>query len=200
MLREPPRSTEAGPDLKPGPPGRAPIATALWDAPEWPADDGSDVAPASGPCRDPDRLEPRATSVRRHREVLAVCGIVAVLAFALVEVPGGRVAFRGLREYPLPQSCMSRNLLGIRCPGCGLTRSIIHLAEGDWSASWHRHRLGGLMAAVLIFQVPYRLLALRRPDRPLIPTRWQARLGIALIALLFANWLADVVAGRLAPL
>ena len=74
--------------------------------------------------------------IRRHREVLAVAFIVAVLAFVLVEVPGGRVAFRGLREYPLPPSCVSRSLFGLNCPGCGLTRSIIHLAEGDWSASW----------------------------------------------------------------
>ena len=40
-----------------------------------------------------------------------------------------------------------------------------------------------------MFQFPYRLLALRRPDRPLIPPRWQSRLGIALIALLLVNWL-----------
>jgi hypothetical protein len=138
--------------------------------------------------------------IRRHREVLAASGIVVVLAFALVEVPGGRVAVRGLTEYPLPESCVSRAVFGLKCPGCGLTRSIIHLAEADWRASWRCHRLGGLMAAVLVFQVPYRLLALRRPNRPLIPTRWQAALGTVLIALLFVNWLADVVAGRLASL
>ncbi len=127
-----------------------------------------------------------------------MCFVVAVLAFALVEVPGARVALRGFRDYPLPQSCASRSLLGLRCPGCGLTRSIIHLAEGDWRASWRSHRLGGLMAAVLIFQVPYRLLALRRPETPLIPPRWLAALGTALIVLLIVNWLADVVTGRLA--
>jgi hypothetical protein len=123
-----------------------------------------------------------------------------VLAFALVEVPGGRVAVRGLTPYPLPPSCVSRSLLGVRCPGCGLTRSFIHLAEGDWRGSWRCHRLGGLLAAALIFQIPYRLMALRRPASPPIPPRWQAGLGIALIVLLIANWLADVVTGRLASL
>jgi hypothetical protein len=52
----------------------------------------------------------------------------------------------------------------------------------------------------LIFQVPYRLLALRRPERPPIPARWQGRLGVALIVLLIVNWLADVVTGRVASL
>jgi Protein of unknown function (DUF2752) len=197
MLRDSSTTTESATDRASGRLGPAPIA---WDAPEWPVDDNPDVARASCPCRGPQGLEARATPARRHREVLVVTGIVAVLAFALVEVPGGRVAFRGLREYPVPQTCLSRSLFGLNCPGCGLTRSIIHLAEGDWGASWRCHRLGGLMAAVLIFQVPYRLLALRWPDRPLIPTRWQSPLGLALIALLLVNWLADVVAGRLASL
>ncbi len=163
--------------------GRAP---APWDAPEWTADD--------------DSLETVASHAGRHRQVLAASLVVMSLAFALVEVPEGRVAVRGLTGYPLPQSCVSRTLFGLKCPGCGLTRSFIHLAEGDWTASWRCHRLGGLMAAVLIFQVPYRLLALRRPERPPIPTRWQSPLGLALIALLIVNWLADVVTGRVASL
>ena len=129
--------------------------------------------------------------VRRHREVLVISMVVLMLAFALVEVPDGRVAVRGLTGSAAAE-LLPRALLGINCPGCGLTRSFIHLAEGDWRASWRSHRLGGLMAAVMIFQIPYRLLALRRPGRPLIPARWQAVLGYALIALLIANWLVDV--------
>jgi hypothetical protein len=136
------------------------------------------------------------TLVRRHRQVLGIACAVWVLAFALEELPDGRVAFRGLPQIPLPQTCASRVWFGLRCPGCGLTRSIIHVAEGDWGASWHDHRLGGLMAAVVAFQIPYRVLCLRRPDRRLIGPRWQALLGYALIALLLGNWLVDLAAGR----
>jgi hypothetical protein len=134
--------------------------------------------------------------IGRHREVLAIACMVWVLAFLLMEVPGGRVAVRGFSRFPLPETCTSRTWLGVKCPGCGLTRSIIHLAEGDWRASWHAHRLGILMGFVIAFQVPYRLLSLRRPEHPLIAPRWQAVLGYALIALLLANWLVEVVAGR----
>jgi len=135
-------------------------------------------------------------SVQRHRQVLAIACAVGVLAFALQELPDGRVAVRGFSRVPLPQTCASRAWLGLRCPGCGLTRSIIHLAEGDWRASWHNHRLGGLMAVVIALQIPYRLLALRRSSRPLIAPRWQLVLSYALIALLVGNWLVDLVAGR----
>lgn len=135
--------------------------------------------------------------VRRHRQILLIVGVVAVLAFALKELPDGRVAFRGVEWLPLPQTCYSRNWIGIKCPGCGLTRSIIHLAEGDVRASWRSHRIGWIMAIVIALQLPYRLLALRRLDRPLIAPRWQAVLGYALIALLFGNWLVELAAGRI---
>jgi Protein of unknown function (DUF2752) len=107
---------------------------------------------------------------------------------------------RGLTRYPLPESCPSRSLFGLNCPGCGLTRSIIHLAEGDWRASWRSHRLGGPFAALIALQIPYRLLALRRPDRPLIPTRWLVLSGYLLIAMLIGNWTIDLVVGQVSSL
>jgi hypothetical protein len=90
--------------------------------------------------------------------------------------------------------------LGIRCPACGLTRSIIHLAEGNWRASWHSHRLGGLVAVVFAVQIPYRLLALGRSSRRLIAPLSQAILFYVVIALLAANWLVDLAAGRVSSL
>ena len=136
--------------------------------------------------------------LRRDREILLISGVVAVLAFALKELPDERVAFRALSGMPLPQTCFSRSWLGLKCPGCGLTRSFIHLAEGDIDASWRSHRLGALMAVVIAIQVPYRLLAMRRLGGPLLPPRWQAAFAYALIALLLGNWLLELAAGRLA--
>ncbi len=52
------------------------------------------------------------------------------------------------------------------------------------------------MGVVIAFQIPYRLLSLRWPEHPLIAPRWQVIFGYALIALLFANWLVEAVAGR----
>ena len=60
--------------------------------------------------------------------------------------------------------------------------------------------LGVVMAMVIAFQIPYRLLAMRRLDRPLIGTRWQVVLGYALIALLLGNWLVELAAGRIASI
>jgi hypothetical protein len=137
-----------------------------------------------------------ACLAQRHRQVLAVACAVGVLAFLLEEGPDGRVAVRGFPGVPLPQICASRSLLGLKCPGCGLTRSIIHLARGDWRTSWRNHRLGGLIALVIALQIPYRLLALHRSGHSLIAARWQTVLSYVLIALLVGNWLVDLATGR----
>ncbi len=135
-----------------------------------------------------------------HRQVLAIACGVGVLAFSLQEAPDGRVSVRGFPQLPLPQICASRAWLGIRCPACGLTRSIIHLAEGDWRASWRSHRLGALVAVVFALQLPYRLLVLRRSARRSIAPFPQTIVLYGLIALFVANWLVDLVAGRVGSL
>jgi hypothetical protein len=114
----------------------------------------------------------------------------------VVDSPDGRIAVRGLEQYPLPNVCASRALLGLKCPTCGLTRSILHLVRGHWGQSWREHRLGVVVVAVIAAQIPYRLWALRQPRRPRAQPLWVAVLGLAFIVLLLGNWLAEVVAGR----
>jgi hypothetical protein len=159
----------------------------------------STSAPMTEPGEEPENdASARADhQLNRHCQVLAIACAVCLLAFLLHEVPSGRVAVRGLPQFPLPQTCTTRAWLGIRCPGCGLTRSIIHLAEGDWPASWRAHRLGGLFAIVILFQVPYRLYALRRPTHPLLSNSWLTAFAFTLIVSLVVNWLVDLAAGRL---
>jgi len=53
------------------------------------------------------------------------------------------------------------------------------------------------MAVVIALQIPYRVVALRRPDHLVIGPRWQSVLAYALIALLLGNWLVDLIAGRI---
>ncbi len=88
------------------------------------------------------------------RLVLWVSCLVLMLALVLVERSDGRIAPRGFSRVILPETCMSKVCLGWNCPACGLTRSIVHLAEGDWRASWRDHRLGMLAALLIVLQVP----------------------------------------------
>ncbi len=125
----------------------------------------------------------------RHREMLILSAIVITLSCLLEVGEAGRVFFKGFPNWPVPQTCMSRDLFGVECPGCGLTRSYIHLMHGHWNDAWEMHRIGWLLFIATVFQLPYRLIALRIGDRELIPIQASRWIGSGLIALLIANWL-----------
>lgn len=143
------------------------------------------------PVRTRPLLDEAAAARRRHLFFLALATLVVAMAL-LLDVRGDRVAIAGLRDYPLPHLCMSRSLFGLSCPGCGLTRSFIYLAHGDWQAAWRVHRLGWLVAAIVLFQLPYRawMLAGRRDGMPVRLVQWHA--GIV-VALLLVNWCLGLV-------
>jgi hypothetical protein len=136
-----------------------------------------------------DAEQRRATS--RSWEMLIVCLLVVVGALALDVRSDQRVYLRCVPSLVLPPLCGAREMFGINCPGCGLTRSIIHFSRGCWSESLHDHRLGGLLAVFILGQIPYRIVELRC-KQPLLP-RW-ARITVAnaLIALLLGNWILDL--------
>jgi hypothetical protein len=126
---------------------------------------------------------------RRHREMLAVSAAVVVLSFVLQVPSDQRVVVAGLPRFPFPQTCMSRAWFGIECPGCGLTRSFILLAHGDWQGAWKMHRLGWLLALAVLLQFPYRIYALKSNRAAPLGRRLPRYFGYTLIALLLGNWL-----------
>ncbi len=129
---------------------------------------------------------------RRHRFMLLVCSGVVLLALPLRVRPDERVEFARLPGIPLPHTCMSRSWFDVECPGCGLTRSVIHLVHGDWRASLAAHRLGWLFVLAALVQFPYRIVALARKDGLVLNPRATSCFGHALIFLLIANWVLNV--------
>jgi Protein of unknown function (DUF2752) len=129
----------------------------------------------------------RQIGENRHWQMLLVAFGVIFAAAMLEVLPEERVAVRGLPHYPLPHLCMSRLLYGATCPGCGLTRSFIHLAHGDWHAAWQVHRCGWLLAALVVAQIPYRALILARLLRP-VGARIAQGLAFVIVGALILNW------------
>jgi len=129
---------------------------------------------------------------RRHWEMLIISCAVIVGALVLrVDDDREHVVLSGPWTVPLPPSCVSREVFGVPCPGCGLTRSFVYLAHGRFQDSWHAHHIGWLMALATIVQIPYRCWCLRRSDRQILPIRVVKSFGTLLIALLFINWALD---------
>lgn len=130
--------------------------------------------------------------LHHHRVMLMLSLAVIVAAFALQVQPLGRVGLPGIEKYPLPHTCLARSAFGSYCPGCGLTRSVIYLADGNWSSSFTIHRLGWVFGLLILLQPPYRLLALYRRNPHPLGTAIPWATGIVVITLLVGNWIYNV--------
>ncbi len=102
---------------------------------------------------------------KHHHFYLWFAAVIVVFAFLLTVRDDQRVALRPLPNVVLPESCPSRIYFGLDCPGCGLTRSFIHLAAGHLAASFASHRVGWLLALAVLGQFPYRWFVLRQLRR-----------------------------------
>ena len=112
----------------------------------------------------------------------------ALLVFGLA----GAGALAVLLDAPL---CPSAALLGIPCPGCGLTRATLALLRGDLHAAFHFHPLVfvlsplfiGLLASAL---VDYVRGPIQRAPRRSWNTPWLGRGLWLLLALMLGVWVA----------
>jgi hypothetical protein len=116
---------------------------------------------------------PIIASVMQNRaEALAITGFVFVQ---------GALVLAGLPGWP----CPVKHLLGIPCPGCGLTRASTALLHGDWHTSFAFHAFAPLFLLTLALIVLASLLP-ERPRRSLIATveTVEQRTGMTFILLL----------------
>lgn len=91
----------------------------------------------------------------------------------------------------LPEMCMMKMNLGVSCPGCGLTRSFIALAAGDVESAWRYNPVGLLLFGVLLYQIPYRLIALACLARGATFSGHSSRVSSAIIFLLVGGLIAQ---------
>lgn len=170
-----------------------PVPADVPDAPGAPPDPAH-APPDAAPAPEPEQGLGR-TWRRHHRDMLIICALAVVLAFVLEVRPDREhVGLRGTDNCNLPGSCLSREWFHFDCPGCGLTRSIVLLAGGHFAESWHMHRVGWVMALLIVAQLPYRALCLKR-DRWLLGQRVPWVISCVMIALLFGNWFAGMLFG-----
>jgi hypothetical protein len=109
--------------------------------------------------RSADQTLPGIPLRRRETSVIAAvtgaAALVAAAAYPVTAVEDG------------PVLCPFRLLTGLPCPGCGLTRSWVYLAHGQWSDAWSANPFGIVsMVAVAVLVVAVAVAALRRTPLP----------------------------------
>ena len=132
---------------------------------------------------------------RDHWVYLGIAVTVVFLSFALQVREDQRVEFRCMPQFPMPETCSSRTWFGLDCPGCGLTRSFIYLARGNWDAAFAVNRTGWLLALTVLAQFPYRWRALRQMHAGHAARAapvWTSYFNYVLIMALIGNWAAKM--------
>jgi hypothetical protein len=107
---------------------------------------------------------------------------------------------RGIRVfgYSPPELCYSKNLFKISCPGCGLTRSFIHLAHFEIASSFRLNRCGILVYILLLVHLGLHL-RMAASERPLSPSvnRLRTVSPVVVAVLLCLNWIINLITGKL---
>ncbi|HMK36092.1 MAG TPA: DUF2752 domain-containing protein [Desulfomonilaceae bacterium] len=97
----------------------------------------------------------------------------------------------------LPETCTSRILFGVSCPGCGLTRSFVATARGEWHRAFVFNFMGPVLFVLCCLQIPYRILAYLDPAvvRPVFEKMRKGTEGLVwlIVAGLVVSWAAKLL-------
>lgn len=133
---------------------------------------------------------------RRMHWIFLIFSIVVVVSSMTMRIKEEtRVTIPGT-DVLVPELCMMKVMSGFPCAGCGMTRSFISLGHGDLMASWNYNPGGIVLFALIAFQIPYRILQLRRMKLHLPKLNWGLGMVAVLIlavALGYARWLAQLM-------
>lgn len=130
-----------------------------------------------------------------HFALLLLCVVVVSLAATMSVHQAQQVFFPGT-TVPVPELCYFRRGTGLDCPGCGLTRSFISLAHGQFLLACQYNVAGVLFFPVVAFQIPYRLAQLLRLWRGLATwdlTSITPSLFIGLFLVMLVQWVAKLL-------
>jgi hypothetical protein len=120
-----------------------------------------------------------ASVMRRRTEALVITCAAAAQ---------GLLVASGLPGWP----CPVRHLLGIPCPGCGLSRAMAALLRGEWHTSLALHAFAPLFLLALAL-IGFSAMLPERPRRSLVYTieTIEHRTGITFLLLvcLMLYWL-----------
>ncbi|AFM24199.1 DUF2752 domain-containing protein [Desulfomonile tiedjei] len=144
----------------------------------------------------------RRSHANEHLLLLCMALAILVAAFCCRIEPEGIVSFGlpviGL-HIPLADGCLSRKILGVSCPGCGLTRSFVAVAHGQFRLAMEYNAVGPALFMLCVLQIPYRIWAYFREDKVKGRLKWiHDRLGVVIwiaAAALFVFWVYRLAAG-----
>lgn len=131
----------------------------------------------------------------RIRAIAALVAMIPLSALGLARsLEPSSLGLGTHQQLGLPP-CSMRLLLGIRCPGCGMTTSWAHFTRGNWGASVETS-VGGFLFAMLAAWIAF--LGIRTTLSGQMPRSWTQQITLIAAAGIFAvallQWLQRLLA------
>jgi hypothetical protein len=131
-----------------------------------------------------------------HLWILFFCAGAILCSFLMDLAPDGSLRFSvpgAGAVLSLPPFCMSTRLFGITCPGCGLTRSFVAVAHGEYVLALQMNGLGPVLFFLACLQIPYRIVEYLGVFGGSTAWRWLSRahypVAWIILAALVGNWI-----------
>lgn len=124
-----------------------------------------------------------------HYIILALCLFILAAAFAAAYIDP--VFSFITHDPPGPFGlCIFKNITGHDCPGCGLTRSFLYIARGDFTRSLNYHDFGVILFVYLCLQIIIQVLYLIFDQVKYISFtgRLLGWMGLVLLFALYFRW------------
>lgn len=86
--------------------------------------------------------------------VWMVGGFLCVALASVMHVGENRRVYMPGASDPVPELCTIYIRFGIDCPGCGLTRTFIHMAHGQFLSAWQTNPVAILVFLFACLQIP----------------------------------------------
>ncbi len=100
------------------------------------------------------------------------------------------LASEAARAYGIPLGfCIAQYALGIRCPGCGVTRSVAALLHGDVTGAIEVNAAGPVVCAFVIVHIVCFASAVFRLHEQHVLLRWRQHSERVLLVSLSIAWL-----------
>ena len=93
--------------------------------------------------------------------------------------------------FKWPIHCLLKHTFGIKCALCGMTHSFSAMARADLDGAFGFHRMGPVLFAFIILQVPYRIWAVKLSPKLISAKLRRAQMALTalILAAIFIDWL-----------
>jgi hypothetical protein len=137
-------------------------------------------------------------SKTHHIIILALCIVIIAGCFLFRADDTGLFLF----GFKWPFRCFLKETVGLKCALCGISRSLCSAAHGNLKASLGYHPVGPFIFGFILWQLPYRIWALKAKRNLSGNSQDSAGAGlrrfniiaaIIIVSAIFINWIVYLV-------